>query len=126
MPRLVLPKIEFRLIVSIVLLTTTCTPSLPLKAMTFGAFVADPPIILLSQSNVMSTPLAELPRLALPVTSVPMRLPWTAFALAPYAPPSMVMPSSYPYEGVVGMVPLDEIRLPRRRPSRRWYWTARR
>ena len=34
MPSLVLPKIEFWLIVSIVLLTTTRTPSSPLKAMT--------------------------------------------------------------------------------------------
>ena len=51
---------------------STKTPSPPLKAMVLPAPAAVPPIVLLAAPLLMRTPLLELPRSAVPLTSVPM------------------------------------------------------
>ncbi len=69
----------------------TRTPLSVLKAMVLAAPGAVPPTALLSR-ELMKTPSPLLPRLRVPVMSVPMKLPWTVLALPLSRMPSSPLP----------------------------------
>ena len=60
----------------------TETPAAILKAIVLPAAVTVPPIVFADASVLMSTPLTSLPSGALPVMSVPIRLPSTRLKVA--------------------------------------------
>lgn len=67
------------------------TPSLVLNAMTFPAPAAVPPIVL-ELENAGRMPNWPFPSAAVPVTSVPMKLPWMTLPSVPTS--AIVIPSS--------------------------------